>query len=613
MEKFKLRLFGDSFRYARKRKQASKSIIIATLAILGSTILAVLIAAMFGYDPFQTIADLFSAAIVNEPDKFAYTLCVFALSAFAFSFCFKAGIFNIGISGQMYASGVAVLAFSRAIGDSMPDGLGQILALIIAMLVGSLVALLTGALERYFKVDAVVSAIILNWIILFIGFFIIAQYYPNNDNLAQMTSSLPIPEHFILNSPNFPGWASSLIIVALIAIILLVLTKYTVFGHKINSTGLSIEGSRYAGYNVAAIKLSTFAISGAISGVLAMVLYTAYVPCVPATILNVVVPVEGFNGIAVGLIAGNNPIGIIAVSAIIGLFQTSASYLPMEATFSSVIIGLVMLGAAITVVFYKYRPYVWYLKKRYGMDIDKAYTDYENKTDSLISKYKSIYSVYMKDQKNLKEAAAKGMNRSDVVLECNFKSIAEIEAHYLEDIQAIKNEYKKQSIIEAMTLKLHPAKFIAQSEEKIINEYDTKLTKYVSKQRSKIERNNELIEKSNPNKGMDSFLIQWLKGDNEKKSEKITSSIQQNTSWKNKDIEKKKAKLTKSFNTNNTNLDLNANTITTFEAIDARLNKINKNAIKSINKKIVDATSKNELLEMLANFNNQIYKNGGTL
>ncbi len=228
MNKFKLRLWKDSFLYSRKRKQASKNILVAALAILGSTIIAVLIATMFGYNPFDTIKDLFSAAFINEPDKFAYTLCVFALSAFAFSFAFKAGIFNIGISGQMYASGVTLLAFSNAIGNSIPNGLGQIVGLIIAMAMGAAVALLTGVLERYFKVDAVVSAIILNWIILFIGFFVIAQYYPGNDNLAQMTTSVEIPEHFRLNTTDFPGWASALIIVAILAIVLLVLSKYTV-------------------------------------------------------------------------------------------------------------------------------------------------------------------------------------------------------------------------------------------------------------------------------------------------------------------------------------------------------------------------------------------------
>ncbi len=601
MNKFKLRLFGDSFKYARKRKVATKNIIVATCAILGSTIIAVLIGAMFGYNPFETISTLFSAGFDVEPTKIAYTLSVFALSAFAFSFCFKAGIFNIGISGQMYGAGVAVLAVATAIGDKMPNGLGQIVALIIAMAVGASIALLTGALERYFKVDPVVSAIIINWIVLLIGFFIIGSYYSNKpDNFSQMTASIIIDSHFCLNTEGFPGWAVSLIIVAIVAVIMLVLTKYTVFGHKINSTGLSLEGSRYAGYNVAAIKLSTFAISGAISGILAVVLYTANVPSIPATILNVTVPVEGFNGIAVGLIAGNNPIGIIAVSAIIGLFQTSASYLPMEATFSSVIIGLLMLGAALSVVFVNYKPYQKYLTKKYGMEAGKAYADFENKTDSLISKYKSIYSVYKKDLKNNTH-------------EGKFNSVDEIYKAYINDLTNVKLTYKKESIIEWMTLRLSPEKYVKAAEEKIINDFDTNLTRYNSKQRAKIERNKELIAKNNPNKKTDAFLNEWLEKDNYERTNKISTAILQNTGWKNVEIAKAKKKLLRPFKVETKNINLNASSIKNFMADDARLNNINVKAINMIEKKMSDELNKKELLTLLANYNNEVYKNGGIL
>ncbi len=155
-----------------------------------------------------------------------------------------------------------------------------------------------------------------------------------------------------------------------------------------------------------------------------MVLYTAYVPNIPATVLNVVVPAEGFNGIAVGLIAGNNPIGIVVVSAIIGLFQTSASYLPMDATFSSVIIGLLMLGAALTVVLHKHKPYIFSLKKKYASEVAGVYNEYENRLDSLISKYKSILSVFVNDEKadrtqkldiykRLKRTYGKTLNKSE--------------------------------------------------------------------------------------------------------------------------------------------------------------------------------------------------------
>ena len=609
MNKLKTQLIKDSFKYSRKRKSTTKSIIIATIAIIGSTIIASLIAAMFGYDPFETLRILFTAAFINEPEKFAYMLSVFALAAFAFSFAFKAGIFNIGISGQMYAAGVTLLIVTNALKDVMfPPFIGQIFSLFIAMSVGAIVALITGAMERYLKVNSVVSAIILNWIILLIGFFVISAWYSNSLDYSQMTASKDIPAQFTLGAGNIAGWIPAIIIVVIVATILLILSKYTVFGHKINSTGLSLEGSRYAGYNVNVIKLATFAISGALSGVLAVILYTARTPNIPATIINVIVPVEGFNGIAVGLIASNNPIGIIAVSAIIGLFKTSSSFLPMSPVFNDVIIGLLMLGASLTVIMYKYRPWIYILKKRYASEVDKSYNVYENKIDSIISKYKSIYSVYK--NVNLKEERLDSEIIDNAFQEerSSYNSIDEILDDYLHEINIAKNKYKEDAINEWMLLKLRPQKYIKLSKEQQESYYDEKLTLYVSKQKSKISFENELIKKGKNDK---SFIDKLLLNDIERRNKMITKSVKQNKEWKTNNNKRIEKKYSKQYSINISQKLLTSETILTYKSFDQKLNKINQNAIKMIKKDINDVGVREQLFNTLAEYNNEIIKNGG--
>ena len=610
MNKLKIQLFKDSFKYSRKRKTTTKSVIIATVAILGSTIIASLIAAMFGYNPFETLKILFSAAFINEPEKFGYMLCVFAMAAFAFSFAFKAGIFNIGISGQMYAAGVTLLIITKALENVMfPPFIGQMFSLLIAMSVGAIVALITGALERYLKVNSVVSAIILNWIILLIGFFVISAWYSNNpSDYSQMTASVNIPSQFTLSGGNIAGWIPAIIIVIIVAITLLILSKYTVFGHKINSTGLSLEGSKYAGYNVNLIKLATFAISGALSGVLAMILYTARTPNIPATILNVIVPVEGFNGIAVGLIANNNPVGIIAVSAIIGLFKTSSSFLPMSPVFNDVIIGLLMLGAALSIIMYKYKPWIYILKNRYTTEINKPYNDYENKLDSIISKYKSIYSVYK--NVNLKELRDEEVINNAIQGErSSYNSIDEILQSYLNEIELAKNNYKFAAINEWMLLKLKPQKYINLNKEKSESYYDEKLILFVSKQKSKIAYENELVKKAKK----ESFIDKWLLKDTDRRNKIITKSIQQNKEWKVHNSQRIEKKYKKQYSINSSCKLLDNQTILSYKSNDQKLDKINYNAIKMINNDISDLNIRQQLFNTLAEYNNEIIKNGGKI
>lgn len=689
MNKFKWRLAKDTFLYSRKRKTTTKSIFIVIIAIALSTIVSALIATAFGYNPFETIKVLFSAAFEIEPDKFAYMVAVFALAAFAFSFAFKAGIFNIGISGQMYGAGVTLLVITTAIdkaGANFPPFIGQLFAIFIAMLVGACIALITGFLEQYLKVNAVVSAIILNWIILLIGFFVISAWYSNNpDNYAQMTASTNIPSQFTLAGGDIAGWIPAIIIVVLIAIILLVISKYTVFGHKINATGLAKEASRYAGYNVNLIKLSTFAISGALSGILAVVLYTARTTNIPATILNVVVPTEGFSGIAVGLIANNNPIGIILVSIVIGLYKTSSSFLSMSPTFNDVIIGFVMLGAAITVVFYQYKPWIFILKLKYSSEIVKPYNDFENKLDSLISKYKSIYMVFLNDQevdkmyklpinRRLRMQYKKVLTYSqrkvlaiiylkqqisymelkdlyddnlDVKLQyliehgfiqfvkrnnqylyqvnkysLNYEKIIDysrqynfvedILSAYIKEVNLIKNEYAINSIKELMQLKLNPEKYIDIVKNKIIWNYDNDLTKYVSKQKAKIERNLEIIHKGNKENKFDHFLNSFLEKSNENHHNKIKHAIKQNDSWKQNAITKKTASLSVKYNPIGLN-EISVDNINCYQSNDANLDKINQKITKLINHKVLFDNDRQMLLKLLVTYNQNLYLKGGKL
>lgn len=157
-----LNLKKDSLIFSRKRKESTKSIAASALSIFGSIIIACLLATALGFDPITLIAKLFTEGF-KEPIQLIYNMTLYGMGALAFCFAAKAGIFNIGISGQMMAAGTTVLVVTNGLSFfAFPPGIAQLFTLIIAMGVGSLVALLIGALESFLRVNSVVSAIILN-------------------------------------------------------------------------------------------------------------------------------------------------------------------------------------------------------------------------------------------------------------------------------------------------------------------------------------------------------------------------------------------------------------------------------------------------------------------
>ncbi len=465
---FSLLLKKDSVFYSRRRKESSRKFLASVFSIIIALIVALLIATALGYQPWDIFTKLFFIGF-NDPSYLFYKLGTYALAGFAFYFAWKCGIINIGISGQMLAAGTVVVILTQLISknNSIPNwvgfGLGQIFILVIAMSVSSLIAFLVGAMQNYLRINGVVSAILLNWIIYFVSFFVLATYFTDSQPFANSTT---IPNEFRLyDVNNGTGAIIPVVVICLvIALVLFFIFKFTVFGHKVKSIGYSKEASKFAGYNIKKLSIVSFVISGAISGILACICYSSTIPAaIPLSINFDNLPGEGFAGIMISLVGGNNPFGILAVSFLFGLFEASTIALPTDPSFNDVIIGLVMLGSTLSVIIIKWRPFIKLNSYKYDIEYFETQTNFDNSIDSLLSKYKSIYhnakSSYvkksyqkmLKDLKNIYEKKQENnkmfLSESINVLEKNF----EIKTNLLmklknENIYSLKEQWTRREI-----------------------------------------------------------------------------------------------------------------------------------------------------------------------
>ena len=102
-----------------------------------------------------------------------WTPMIFASLAVAVAF--KAGLFNIGVSGQMLAAGfisTIVVGYS-----SLAAPIAKPLVIVISIVVGGLVGAFIGWLKYKFNINEVVSSIMINYIIQYVvAFFINTKY-----------------------------------------------------------------------------------------------------------------------------------------------------------------------------------------------------------------------------------------------------------------------------------------------------------------------------------------------------------------------------------------------------------------------------------------------------
>ncbi len=269
------------------------------------------------------------------------------LASLAFIAAFKAGLFNIGISGQMLLSGftaMVLIGYNKAI----PAGLAKPLVLLTGIIVGGLTGALIGFLKYRFNIHEVVSTIMINYIISYVtGFFI------NNNYVDMLTRNSRVcsPESRLTLTGVMIGDLKCKIPLGLIAAILTALLvsflfRRTVLGFEIKAVGQNRRCSEYTGIRVNRMILLSMGLSGAIAGLAGVTYYLGYTN----TIIPKALPSMGYDSISVALLGSGSPIGAIFAAAVVSIFQQGANYMSstvgVAKEIASLITGILLLFAA---------------------------------------------------------------------------------------------------------------------------------------------------------------------------------------------------------------------------------------------------------------------------
>jgi len=297
------------------------------------------------YSPSKgMLTDLFSFLGIFSPMLLASLGVVVAM---------KGGMFNIGISGQMLASGFLATVF---IGYSdLPSTIARPLILLIGILVGGLFGALVGYLKYRFNIHEVVSTIMFNYIISYITGFFINGYYA--DMITRTSRAVRTAARLQISDLTLMGQKISFPLGLPIALIAVFLIQFfinrTVSGFEIRMIGSNRICAQYAGVKVGRGLVRAMAISGMLAGLAGVTMYLGY--------YNTIVPKElssmGYDSIAVALLGNLSPSGCIFASFLITIFQKGAVYMSSSTgvakEIASVITGILLLFSA-TGMYIKY-------------------------------------------------------------------------------------------------------------------------------------------------------------------------------------------------------------------------------------------------------------------
>ncbi len=321
-----------------------KSWLIRAAAVVIALIVSAIVTVFLTREnPFSVYFYMIDGAIGTERriwsllQNIAMLLCV----ALAVTPAFKMRFWNIGAEGQVLVGGLASAACMILLGGKVPNAVLLLIIVASSILAGMLWAVIPAFFKANWNTNETLFTLMMNYIaIQLVSFFVYKWSVPKGSGQIG-----------VINSETEAGWLPSIgnynyllnvLIVLAITVAVYIYLKYSKHGYELTVVGESENTARYIGVNVKKVIMRTMALSGAICGIVGMLLVSG----TDHTITRDTAGGRGFTAIMVSWLAKFNPIYMILTSFLIVFLQKGATEIStqfeLNDSFSEIITGIII-------------------------------------------------------------------------------------------------------------------------------------------------------------------------------------------------------------------------------------------------------------------------------
>jgi ABC-type uncharacterized transport system permease subunit len=292
-----------------------------------------------GASPIEAYKNMLSGS-VGSMRKFAEVLVTFVpllLVTSGLLITFSAGLWNIGVEGQIVLGAIATAWVFRLFVDStLPPGLIITIAILGGMIGGALWALLAGALKTFGGVNEIFGGLGLNFVATALTLYLIFGPW-KRDGVASMSGTEPFPEHFSL--PQVPDlrislWALGIALVAILIVYLILQGTY--FGLKLKAVGKNFRAAYLLGIPTWQYSMYSFLICGALAGAAGAIqvsgVYHRLIPSISSG--------YGYLGLMVAMLINYRAIWAVPVALFFAALNIGSIQLPIVMKLDSSLAGV---------------------------------------------------------------------------------------------------------------------------------------------------------------------------------------------------------------------------------------------------------------------------------
>ena len=290
----------------RRLADATKYVVAAAVA----TVAGALVIALMGGDVLSAYRSFLWSSL-GTAGGFAQTLnkmCPLLLGGLAVGVARRAGYFNIGVDGQIYAGAIAATGVALALERATTPAFA-VLVVAVGVIGGGLFAAIPGALRAWWSVNEIFVTVMLNFVAAFLTEYLTTG--PWNDVMAgeAITRLIPDAATLAMLSVRAGSHVGIFIALAMVAVVWLLIER-TRWGFEVRALGDNARAARVAGIPTARITFAVLIASGALAGLAGAIEVTA----LHHRLILGLTPGYGVMAILIAVLGQSQPAGILVVS-----------------------------------------------------------------------------------------------------------------------------------------------------------------------------------------------------------------------------------------------------------------------------------------------------------
>jgi len=306
-------------------------------------ICGILTTVITGDNPIEVYKTMFLGAFGSARKTWVtlQSLAILLMISLALTPAFKMKFWNIGGEGQVLIGGLAAAACMITLKDRVISPVLILLMIIFSVLAGAVWGLIPALCKALWNTNETLSTLMMNYIATqLVAYFVIVWEVPKGSgNIG------------IINQNSKVGWLPELfgskymlaiVIALLVTLLIYVYLKYSKQGYEIAVVGESVNTARYVGINVEKVIIRTMLISGALCGLVGLLL----VGGINHTVTVNIAGGQGFTAVMVSWLAKFNPIAMIFTSFLIIFMNRGAGEIStvfgLNQSFSDIMTGIIL-------------------------------------------------------------------------------------------------------------------------------------------------------------------------------------------------------------------------------------------------------------------------------